>query len=156
MNMTIDIVDETSSLTSEHQKLIVSLLEDAAKAEGLTGELELSLTFVTDEEIKEINHQYRDKNQVTDVISFALNEQGEGEQAIMTEGLPNVLGDIIIAVPRLEEQAKEYGHSFERELGFLVVHGFLHLLGYDHETEEEEKRMFSKQESILENYGLTR
>ena len=70
--------------------------------------------------------------------------------------LPRILGDIIISVEKAHEQAEEYGHSFLRELGFLAVHGFLHLLGYDHMTEEDEKEMFRRQEEILENYGLTR
>ncbi|WP_413380135.1 rRNA maturation RNase YbeY [Alkalihalobacillus sp. 1P02AB] len=156
MNMTIDIVDETNNINQKQQELVEKLLESAAKSEGLVGEIELSLTFVTDEEIQEINREYRDKDQPTDVISFALNEQGENEQEIIAEGLPNVLGDIIISVPRIGAQAEEYGHSFERELGFLVVHGFLHLLGFDHMTDADEKEMFAKQENILNEYGLTR
>ncbi|KGA98435.1 rRNA maturation factor [Alkalihalobacillus alcalophilus ATCC 27647 = CGMCC 1.3604] len=156
MNMTIDIVDETNTINQKQQELVEQLLESAAKSEGLVGEIELSLTFVTDEEIQEINREYRDKDQPTDVISFALNEQGENEQEIIAEGLPNVLGDIIISVPRIGAQAEEYGHSFERELGFLVVHGFLHLLGFDHMTDADEKEMFAKQENILNEYGLTR
>ncbi len=154
--MTIDIVDETNTINQKQQELVEQLLESAAKSEGLVGEIELSLTFVTDEEIQEINREYRDKDQPTDVISFALNEQGENEQEIIAEGLPNVLGDIIISVPRIGAQAEEYGHSFERELGFLVVHGFLHLLGFDHMTDADEKEMFAKQENILNEYGLTR
>ncbi|KMK75955.1 rRNA maturation RNase YbeY [Alkalihalobacillus pseudalcaliphilus] len=156
MKMTIDIVDETETLNEEQLQLVDKLVTNAGHSEGLTGDVELSVTFVTDEEIQAINREYRDKDQPTDVISFALNEQGEGEQEVIAEGLPNALGDIIISVPRIKEQANEYGHSFERELGFLVVHGFLHLLGYDHMSEVEEKAMFAKQESILDDYGLTR
>ncbi len=74
----------------------------------------------------------------------------------MDEDLPNALGDIVISVPRMKQQATEYGHSLQRELGFLVLHGVLHLLGYDHQTDEEEKVMFERQENILNAYGLTR
>jgi probable rRNA maturation factor len=97
----------------------------------------------------------------TDVLSFAMNESGEGEMDIFLDEeeldqFPNMLGDIIISVPRAQAQAEEYGHSLERELGFLVVHGFLHLLGYDHGTEAEEREMFGRQEEVLQKIGLTR
>lgn len=114
------------------------------------------MTFVTNEAIHEINRQYRQKDAPTDVISFALEEMGEGEVEIIAEGMPRILGDIIISIDRTKEQADEYGHSFERELGFLAVHGFLHLLGYDHIVPEDEKVMFGKQDEILESYGLSR
>ena len=85
-----------------------------------------------------------------------MEELGEGEVELIGGEMPRVLGDIIISVPRAREQAKEYGHSFTRELGFLAVHGFLHLLGYDHMTAEDEKKMFTRQKDILNEYGLTR
>ncbi|MCY7464083.1 rRNA maturation RNase YbeY, partial [Bacillus paralicheniformis] len=93
------------------------------------------------EEIQKINKEYRGKDYPTDVISFALEEDGEGEIEIIGADMPPVLGDIIISADKAREQAEEYGHSLMRELGFLTVHGFLHLLGYDHMTEEEEKEM---------------
>jgi probable rRNA maturation factor len=111
---------------------------------------------VTSEEIREINRDYRGKDTPTDVISFALEEEGEDEVEIVGADMPPVLGDIIISADRTKEQAEEYGHSFMRELGFLAVHGFLHLLGYDHMTKEEEEEMFSKQKDLLDEYGLTR
>ncbi|WAA11494.1 rRNA maturation RNase YbeY [Fervidibacillus halotolerans] len=156
MNVSIDFTDETGLLAEEQVKEIIRLLEFAAQQEGIEQQAELSLTFVDNERITEINRDYRGKNQPTDVISFALEERAEGELEIITEQMPRVLGDIIISVPKAEEQAKEYGHSFMRELGFLSVHGFLHLLGYNHETEAEEKEMFTRQELILQKYGLTR
>ena len=85
-----------------------------------------------------------------------MEEQGEEEVAIIGETGPRLLGDIIISVERTKLQAEEYGHSFERELGFLAVHGFLHLLGYDHMDEQEEKKMFGRQEEILASLGVTR
>lgn len=85
-----------------------------------------------------------------------MEELGEDELAIQGIEMPRVLGDIIISVPKTKEQAAEFGHSFERELGFLAVHSLLHLLGYDHMTEEEEKEMFGLQREILDEYGLKR
>ncbi|WP_088103388.1 rRNA maturation RNase YbeY [Halalkalibacter urbisdiaboli] len=156
MNLTVDLVDETDTLSEDHQQLVNQIVEKASQMEGLRGEVELSVTFVDDNRIQEINKEYRDKDQPTDVISFALNEQGEDELDILSDELPNMLGDIIISVPRIHEQAEEYGHSFERELAFLTIHGFLHLLGYDHITEDGEKEMFARQEDILTEYGITR
>ena len=136
--------------------LVEKLFQHAAEVEKIEEGTEVSITFVTNEAIHEINREYRDKDQPTDVISFALEEMGEGEIEIIGEGIPRILGDIIISTDRTKEQAEEYGHSFERELGFLAVHGFLHLLGYDHMTEEDEKEMFGKQDAILESFGLDR
>lgn len=154
--MIIDMIDETELLTEEQLEMVETLLQHAAEAERVAQEAELSVTFVDNEKIKEINRVYRSKDQVTDVISFAMEEQGEGEVSIVGVDMPPVLGDIIISVPRASEQAEEYGHSFTRELGFLAVHGLLHLLGYDHMTEEDEKKMFGKQKEILDAYGLKR
>ncbi|WP_216830051.1 rRNA maturation RNase YbeY [Alkalihalobacterium elongatum] len=156
MNLEIDILDETTSITEDQFQLTKEVISKAAEMEGLTGPIEISITFVDDERIKEINRDYRGKDTPTDVISFALNEAGEEEVQIIDPEGPNVLGDIIISIPRTIEQAQSYEHSFERELGFLLVHGFLHLLGYNHLTDEEEKTMFSRQEEILNAYGLKR
>lgn len=90
------------------------------------------------------------------MISFALEEHGEEEIEIRGDNLPRHLGDIIISIEKVNEQANEYGHSFNRELGFLAVHGFLHLLGYDHMTTEEEKEMMERQDHLLDDFGLTR
>nr|WP_239587196.1 rRNA maturation RNase YbeY [Bacillus ectoiniformans] len=152
----IDMTDETDELTPEAFQLVEELLNLTVKKEGKDEDSEVSVTFVTNDRIQEINHEYRDKNQPTDVISFALEEMGEDEIKITGVDMPAVLGDIIISVPRAREQAEEYGHSFERELGFLAVHGMLHLFGYDHMTEEEEQVMFTKQKEILNEYGLER
>lgn len=132
---------------------------------------EVALSFVTDEDIRELNNQYRSIDKATDVLSFAMTEIGDEELDIIYDDLEDLeqddeteendeyeepLGDIIISVPRAIAQAEDYGHSIERELGFLFVHGFLHLIGYDHGTPEEEKDMFTRQESVLEKAGLTR
>ncbi|MEK4028770.1 MULTISPECIES: rRNA maturation RNase YbeY [Bacillaceae] len=157
MSLIIDMVDETEELKAEAFQLVEALLELTAEKEAVAEDSEVSITFTNNPRIQEINREYRGKDTPTDVISFALEEMGEEEIEISgAEGLPRVLGDIVISVERAKEQAVEYGHSFERELGFLAVHGLLHLLGYDHMTEEEEKVMFQKQKEILNEYGLQR
>lgn len=154
--LNIDFLDETNEVKDDHIVLVEKLLQHAADVEKIEDGSEVSITFVTNEAIHEINREYRDKDQPTDVISFALEEMGEGEVAIIGEGIPRILGDIIISTDRTREQAQEYGHTFERELGFLAVHGFLHLLGYDHMSEQDEKEMFGKQDEILASFGLGR
>lgn len=151
----IDFMDETESLDQKELDFVKKIVEHAAKQEKVT-DSEVSVTFVTNEMIRDINREYRGKDQPTDVISFAMEELGEGETAIIGSQEPRMLGDIIISLDRTKEQAEDFGHSFERELGFLAVHGFLHLLGYDHMTEEDEKKMFSRQEEILVSLGITR
>ncbi|GFZ81915.1 endoribonuclease YbeY [Compostibacillus humi] len=154
--MQIDFLDKTDSISEEQKNLLERLLQFAAKKEKVAEDAEISLTFVHNEEIQQLNREYRDKDAPTDVISFPMQEKTEGEMDIIGEMLPPVLGDIIISVDKAKEQAADYNHSMERELGFLTVHGFLHLLGYDHMNEEDEKKMFRKQESILGEFGLER
>lgn len=155
--MIIDMEDETEQLAQDQLSMVENLLQHAAQTENVPQDAELSVTFTDNQRIQEVNREYRNKDQVTDVISFAMEELGEGEVSIVGgEDMPRILGDIIISVPRAKEQAEEYGHSFTRELGFLAVHGLLHLLGYDHMTEDDEKKMFGKQKDILDAYGLKR
>ena len=156
MSLILDITDETGRVPEDRLAEIEKLLQFAAAEEGVADGAEVSVTIVNNEEIQKINKEYRGKDYPTDVISFALEEDGEGEIEIIGADMPPVLGDIIISVDKAREQAEEYGHSLMRELGFLTVHGFLHLLGYDHMTEEEEKEMFTKQKEILNRYGLSR
>jgi len=156
MTLLIDCIDETETLTEEQMLEIERVINFAAKKQDVEEHSEVSVTFVSNERIQEINREYRDKDKPTDVISFAMEELGEGEMEFVGADMPRVLGDIIISVPKAIEQAEEYGHSFLRELGFLAVHGFLHLLGYDHMTVEEEKEMFTLQKDILDEYGLKR
>ncbi|USK58842.1 rRNA maturation RNase YbeY [Peribacillus asahii] len=156
MRLELDFIDETNEISEEVQKLVESVLQFAAEKEDIEEGTELSVTFVDNARIQEINKEYRDKDAATDVISFALEEMGEEEIEIIGADMPRVLGDIIISIERTKEQAEEYGHSFDRELGFLALHGFLHLLGYDHMTESDERVMFTKQKDILDEYGLSR
>ncbi|GAA0441136.1 MAG: rRNA maturation RNase YbeY [Bacillota bacterium] len=154
--MYIDFHDQTNSVPSDYIDMIQRLITYAAKKEGVSQEAELSINFVSNKEIQEINRNYRQKNVPTDVISFAMQEAGEGEIDIIDEDLPLLLGDIVISIDKAREQADEYNHSLERELGFLSVHGFLHLLGYDHMTKQDEKNMFAKQDLILGEFGIER
>lgn len=158
--MDITFIDELSVLDSEKQASVEKLLQFAAGYLKLPEDVEMSVSFTDNQGIQIINRDYRDKDQPTDVISFALEDEGEEELQIIfeeeAEALPRNLGDIIISTERAAEQAEEYGHSFERELGFLAVHGFLHLNGYDHMNPEEEKEMFDLQKEILDAYGLKR
>jgi probable rRNA maturation factor len=156
MTLAIDMVDETNTLAVDEMEQIEKILNFASRKQEVEPESEISITFVSNERIQEINRDYRQKDTPTDVISFAMEELGDGEVELIGIDQPRVLGDIIISIPRAKEQAEEYGHSFLRELGFLAVHGFLHLLGYDHETEEQEKVMFSLQRELLDEYGLKR
>ncbi|MBO1197966.1 rRNA maturation RNase YbeY [Staphylococcus simiae] len=152
---TIDFSDHTNLVKEAWYHQIEELLNFAKQQEHIDEEAELSVTFVDKEEIQTINRTYRDKDKVTDVISFAL-EEDEPEIDFNDFDIPRVLGDIIICTDVAQEQADNYGHSFERELGFLALHGFLHLLGYDHMTTEDERQMFGRQDAILNAYGLTR
>ncbi|MGB8001758.1 MAG: rRNA maturation RNase YbeY [Anaerobacillus sp.] len=157
MNLTIYFNDETNSITEKQLHMLEELVDHVGRAEGVEPESEVSIMFVDNSRIKEINRDYRGKDQPTDVISFALDDEEDGDDPlIFGDQVPHLLGEIVISVQKIADQAAEYGHSFERELGFLTVHGFLHLLGYDHMTEEDEKEMFGKQKVLLEQYGLTR
>lgn len=158
--MDISFIDETSNLSQDHLKEVESLLQFAADFLKISEDTEMSVTFMDNSGIQVINRDYRGKDVPTDVISFALEEEGEDELPIIFEdedaAFPRNLGDIMISTERAVEQAEEYGHSFERELGFLAVHGFLHLNGYDHMEPEDEKEMFGLQKEILDAYGLKR
>lgn len=154
---------EDFQISEELIALLEVILLKAGEAEGVT-DGEVDLTFVDDEQIHELNREYRGIDRPTDVLSFAMNEITNDELEIIyeieegeeLESVPDVLGDIIISVPRAKQQSEEYGHSLERELGFLFVHGFLHLLGYDHQDEASEAEMMGKQEAVLAEVGLTR
>jgi len=158
------LYDETERVKQQHLDLIEKLILATANELELDQNFEVSITIVDNDKIQEINREYRSIDQTTDVISFAI-EDGDDEDfevffeeefAEQENHFPRLLGDIFISIDKTEEQAKDYGHSFERELGFLTVHGFLHLNGFDHQTDEEEKVMFSLQEKILEENGLER
>lgn len=155
MKLSVYFLDDHNLVDHETESALLELLQTAANMEELA-EGEISVTFVTNEEIQKLNRTYRGKDQPTDVLSFPMYEADEIEIEVYDEMEPLLLGDIVISIPRAKEQAGDFGHSFERELGFLLVHGFLHLLGYDHHDEQAEKTMFAKQEDILAKHGLIR
>lgn len=156
--MHIDFHDSTNSLPEDYVDLLQRLLTFTAKEEGVPREAEMSVNFVTNEEIQELNRNYRQKDEPTDVISFAMQEKTAGEIEIQDDesDMPVILGDIVISLDRAKEQREEYGHTLEREIAFLAVHGFLHLLGYDHLTEADEKVMFDRQNKLLGEFGIER
>lgn len=155
MSLRIDVQVQIPMDQEERQLLptIEKALEQAAKAENLPP-VDVSVTIVDNKQIHELNKEYRQVDRPTDVLSFPLWEPDEDWVIVEEETVP--LGDIVISLAKAREQAEEYGHSVERELGFLAVHGFLHLLGYDHETPEQEQEMFGRQEEILHLAGLRR
>lgn len=156
--MNIYFLDRTNEVTNHHQQLLKRLGQYVATLENIPNDAEVSVSFVTNEDIQQLNRTYRQQNRPTDVISFAFEDSVEGDLKIEGQDLdlPRVLGDIVISIDQAKEQATQYNHSFERELGFLFVHGLLHLLGYDHMNKEDERKMFKRQEEILGECNLER
>ena len=140
----------------ELQNVITCVADATAKLCKLPKKSELSILLVDNSYIKDLNFIYRSQNNVTDVLSFAMNELAEDEPDFDFSPDLNVLGDIVISLEKAQSQSEEYNHSLAREMGFLVVHGMLHLLGYDHESEEEEKVMHDLEEKILKSVKLDR
>ena len=166
MTMYIEMIDETNQVSEEIKNQTLDILEFAAQKTGKEDK-EMAVTFVTNERSHELNLKYRDTNRPTDVISLeykpesslSFDEEDLSDDPDLAEVFTEFdayIGELFISVDKAREQAQEYGHSFEREMGFLAVHGFLHINGYDHYTPQEEKEMFSLQEEILDAYGLKR
>jgi probable rRNA maturation factor len=158
--MELAIFDETKQVSPEWIKLIEDVLNYAGDYLKLPKDTEMSVTLMDNEAIHQINKQYRGVDKPTDVISFAIEENDPTEVPIILPDdefdLPRNIGDIMVSVDKVIEQAKYLGHSPQRELGFLVVHGFLHLNGYDHMNDADEAEMFGLQREILDAYGLKR
>lgn len=156
--MELEMYDHSEGKLTDHQRDLTSkLLAFAAKEIELTPNSSMSVTFVRNPEIKEINNKYRGVDRATDVISFAVNDDEDEQLFAQLEGEDELdLGDLFISLDKVDEQALFLNHSADRELAYLLVHGFLHLNGYDHETKDEEQEMFALQERILSDYGLPR
>jgi probable rRNA maturation factor len=136
------------------EKTVLTVLNKAAKLYGLTGTTEVSIAFCNDAVIHQLNRDFRNVDRSTDVLSFALNE---GTEPVIIDGSPEeLLGDIIISVDTLGRQAEEYGHTMERELSYLTIHGFLHLIGYDHESDDSKIEMRQEEEAVLSSLGIER
>lgn len=143
----------------KYEKIISNVLDECFKVEGLeNSKFIVSVTLTTPENIKELNYKYRNIDKATDVLSFPMFEKNEIDSIILNKNFKNVdvLGDMVISIPQVEIQAKEYGHSFERELSYMVVHSFYHLMGYDHIKEEDKIKMRPKEEFVLEKLKITR
>ncbi|MDD2510885.1 MAG: rRNA maturation RNase YbeY [Syntrophomonas sp.] len=142
--------------TKEMQQVILNVANAVAKMVKLSPNTELSVMIVDNNYIKELNLIYRGENIPTDVLSFAMNELSEEEMELDLPGEVNVLGDIVVSLEKAASQSEDYGHSVERELGYLIAHGMLHLLGYDHENEEERNLMRNLEEKIMHKVKLER
>lgn len=141
------------------EAIVKKVLEKCFEEEGLLdSKLIMTITFTTPEEIRKINKKYRKIDKATDVLSFPMFEKDELDEKIKSGDFPyeDVLGDVIISIEKVREQAEEYGHSFERELAYMVVHGFYHLMGYDHMEENDKKKMRAKEETVLKKLGISR
>lgn len=159
--MDLEVYDNTKQAPEAWLELIKDVLNYAGDYIDLPENTEMSITLMDNEEIHQINKKYRGVDKPTDVISFAIEEEDPEELPIIIPDdpefeLPKNIGDIMVSLDKVAEQAEYLGHSKERELGFLVVHGFLHLNGYDHMKAEDEQEMFGLQREILDAYGLKR
>ncbi len=148
-------------VTNEIKALIKKCALAALKYMEFRTDVEISVVLTDNDEIRTLNNMHRSIDRATDVLSFPMFEYDENGEIIEDYAEFNevgdiLLGDIVISLERADEQAREYGHSFEREVGFLTVHSMLHLLGYDHMTPEDEEEMFGYQTEILNEIGLVR
>ena len=142
-----------------YESIVKKVFDKCFEEENLqNSKLYITVTFTNPENIRKINKQYRNIDKATDVLSFPLYEKQELDKKIEQQKFlhEDVLGDVVISIEKVEEQAKEYGHSFERELSYMLVHGFYHLMGYDHIEEEDKKKMREKEEKILDILKISR
>lgn len=159
MNKIVEINYHDIEKNSEYEKTIEQVLAKCFQEENMDKlGLYVSVTLTCPSYIRKINNAYRNIDKETDVLSFPMFEKEEIDKMISEQDniVQDVLGDIIVSIERVREQAIEYGHSFERELSYMIVHGFYHLLGYDHMNDEEKKIMRAKEENILSKLKITR
>ncbi|NLM44528.1 MAG: rRNA maturation RNase YbeY [Clostridiales bacterium] len=161
MNVLIDNRQNIIEIKPEIESFVNKVIKAVLEFENCNDNYEISISFVDNEEIKDLNKQYRNIDAPTDVLSFPMlefnkksNDETIVKEVFIDEEIP--LGDIVISTEKVIEQAKEYGHGQDRELAFLLVHGMLHLLGYDHIQESDEIIMRKKQEEILELLNIKR
>lgn len=156
MKIFIDYNNEQDKLTppEDMEQLIEKCTAAALAEEDIEDDAEVSVTLVDNVRIREMNAEFRGIDRETDVLSFPLGDEEGFEVDPDTDAI--LLGDIVISLEKAQSQAEEYGHSFGREVAFLITHSLFHLLGYDHMTEDEEKEMFAKQEKVLQRLGITR
>lgn len=143
----------------EYEDIVKKVVEQCFKEEKLeNSKLYISITLTTSEHIHEINKQFRNVDKETDVLSFPMFEKEEIDEKIKNQDFEHedVLGDIVISIEKVKGQAEEYGHGFEREFSYMIVHGFYHLMGYDHIKDEDKAIMRPKEENVLSKLGIRR
>ena len=155
-----EIIYKGIDTNDDYEKTIKKVVKECFKTENLENtNLYMSITLTKPEEIKRMNLEFRNIDRATDVLSFPMFEKNEIEEIVSKQEEDrgeDILGDIVISIEKVQEQAKEYGHSFERELAYMVVHGFYHLMGYDHMEENDKKKMRAKEETVLKKLGISR
>ena len=158
MKQHVEIVYDGINENKSCEKIINKVIEKCFENENMEGlKLYISITLTNPNKIKDLNKTYRNIDKETDVLSFPMFEREELNEIIKNNyQVEDILGDIIISVDKVKRQAEEYGHSFERELAYMCVHGFFHLIGYDHIKDEDKKIMRAKEDEILNEMGITR
>lgn len=157
-------IAEVLFLDIEEKKELIDFAENVLKTCFKEEKIEklnfyLSVTLTNPEQIHKLNKEYRNVDRATDVLSFPMFEKEEIDEIVSKQiknPIPEVLGDIVISIEKVKEQANEYGHSFERELSYMLVHGFYHIMGYDHIEEEDKVKMRAKEEVVLSKLKQTR
>ena len=158
-NKFVELVYNGVQEKAEYEKIINLVIDKCFHVEKLENlNLYISVTVTTPNEIRKINKQFRNIDKETDVLSFPMFEKFELDEMVKLgkNQVPETIGDVIISIERVQEQAVEYGHSFERELAYMVVHGFYHLMGYDHMVEEDKVIMRAKEENVLNLLNISR
>ena len=154
-----EIIYQDVEQKKEYEQIIKKVLTQCFKEEKLeNSKLDITITLTTPKEIRKINKEFRNIDKATDVLSFPMFEKDELTEKIQKKDFEyeDMLGDIVISIEQVERQAQEYKHSFERELSYMLVHGFYHLMGYDHIKEEDKKLMRPKEEKILSQLKIFR
>lgn len=152
----INNIQNKIKIDEENKNLIRQIVLFALNKENIKNESEVSILLVDNEYIRDLNLNYRKKDIPTDVLSFAMRDTVDGDIPRTLVNMRELLGDIVISIEMAQHQAKDFGHSLEREIGYLTVHGVLHLLGYDHEIKDDKALMRSQEESILKAFDLSR
>ena len=158
-NKFVELVYNGVEENAEYEKIINLVIDKCFSVEKLEKlNLYISITLTTPEEIRKINNEFRNIDKETDVLSFPMFEKIELDEMVQAgkNEIPETIGDVIVSIERVQEQAKEYGHGFERELAYMVVHGFYHLMGYDHMVEEDKVVMRAKEENVLNKLNIIR
>ena len=160
MNKVSEIIWKDITKDLEIENLIEKVIQKCFEVECISPtSLYICITLTNPENIQTLNKQYRNIDKPTDVLSFPMFEKNELQELLkngINANMQDILGDIIISIPKVKEQSVEYGHSFERELAYMLVHGFYHLMGYDHIEEEDKMQMRKKEENVLSKLNITR